>query len=76
MECPSGLFSYHALNQQGKAHCEEITKAFDFLLNTLRVHCPEGREFSLVKTKLEEGCMFAKKSVAIQPENQANEPNG
>lgn len=29
-----------------------------------------GREFAIVMTKLEEACFFAKKAMALQPENQ------
>jgi hypothetical protein len=43
---------------------------FEKCLADLQEVCPESREFSITKTKLEEACFFAKKSVAIQPENQ------
>lgn len=66
-------FAYHRLNDRGQHFCEHITLEFTELLRSLEVICPAGREFSLVKTKLEEACMFAKKSVALQPENQASE---
>jgi hypothetical protein len=52
------------LNDLGKKRAAEIASAFDQLLESLATHCPAGREFAIVKTKLEEACFFAKKSMA------------
>lgn len=65
------LFEVHMLNDLGKERARNIAKAFDSLLSDLTVFCPTAnREFSIVKTKLEEACFFAKKSMANLPENQ------
>ncbi|HZR56339.1 MAG TPA: hypothetical protein VFA74_05670 [Terriglobales bacterium] len=65
------LFAFHKLNDEGQKKAVAIADTFGILLATLRSLCPEQtREFSIVKTKLEEACFFAKKSMAIQPENQ------
>lgn len=65
------LFDYHKLNQHGLARVNNIAVSFDSLLGALEANgCQPGREFSIVKTKLEEACMFAKKAVALDPANQ------
>jgi len=63
------LFEVHMLNEVGINKAQTIAKTFGYLLDKLKEVCPEGREFSIVKTKLEEAAFFAKKSVAMQPEN-------
>lgn len=60
-------FQVHKLNQSGLAKANQIAGAFDTLLGQLEGLCPEGREFSIVKTKLEEASFFAKKAVAVNP---------
>ena len=65
------LFEVHILNEQGKSKARSIASAFDNLLNTLTTTIPTAsREMSIVKTKLEEACFFAKKAMANQAENQ------
>lgn len=64
------LFSYHQLNETGVQNANRVSQVFDTLLQELRTLCPEGREFSIVKTKLEEASFFAKKSVANVAANQ------
>jgi hypothetical protein len=64
-------FQSWPLNQHGVEKVAQITAAFDVLLNEVKEAIgQESRYFSLVKTKLEEGCMIARKGVAIQPGNQ------
>lgn len=65
------LFQVHKLNEVGFRKAEQIAAAFDALLQALDHLCPsDGREASLVKTKLEEAAFFAKKAMAKAPENQ------
>lgn len=62
-------FTVHMLNELGKKKAGEIASAFDECLDKLKKLCPDGREMSLVKTKLEEASFFAKKSMACHSEN-------
>lgn len=66
-------FGVHKLSDRGFVKANQIRDAFDRLLNDLSEITGDakgGREFSLVKTKLEEACFFAKKSMAINGVNQ------
>lgn len=65
------LFRFHKLNEDGCNKAHSIACAFDELLRTLKSLCPEVREFSIVKTKLEEASFFAKKAMANDVTNQA-----
>jgi len=65
------LFQFHKLNERGIEQAQDIAVYFSCLLDSLTSICPPGREFSIVKTKLEEAAFFAKKSIANVPENQA-----
>lgn len=65
------LFEVHRLNEEGLRKADNLARTFDTLLTHLKTLCPENtREFSIVKTKLEEACFFAKKSLAMNPVNQ------
>ena len=59
-------FEVHRLTEQGLDAANSIASEFDQLLTTLErdIGVPEGREWSIVKTKLEEACFFAKKAIA------------
>lgn len=67
------LFAFHKLNLDGQHRAAVIAERFDTLLHDLVLLCPDSREFSVCKTKLEEACFFAKKSMALRPENQETE---
>lgn len=58
-------FSRNVLTDEGLQKMSGIAELFDELLESLKVKCPEGRELSLTKTKLEEACFYAKKSIAV-----------
>lgn len=62
-------FTVHMLNDEGKTKARLIAKSFDLCLESLIKVCPPGRELSLVKTKLEEACFFAKKAMANDAQN-------
>ena len=67
-----GLFEVHILNDEGKANAQDIANKFNNLLLDLEKVCgdPPNREWSIVKTKLEEACFFAKKAMATKRQNQ------
>lgn len=62
-------FQVHMLNEAGKAKAVRIAESFSRLLDELEEVCPQSRELSIVKTKLEEAAFFAKRSMAQQAEN-------
>lgn len=68
-------FEVHILNEEGKAKSRHIALAFDSLYIELQKICGtptsgSTREMAIVRTKLEEACFFAKKSMANVKENQ------
>jgi hypothetical protein len=63
-------FKVHLLNDEGIALAKEMATRFDDLLTWCESVGQPGRELSLVKTKLEEACFFAKKAMAINPKHQ------
>lgn len=63
-------FQVHKLNEVGQRKAEELAHAFDELLEQVKQWCPDGREMSLVKTHLEQACVYAKKAIAKQQINQ------
>lgn len=66
-------FESHKLNETGFSKANGISDLFDRLLLELTSDALCGnnsREISIVKTKLEEACFFAKKAMAQKPENQ------
>jgi hypothetical protein len=64
------MFKSHMLNEAGKIKAREVGDAFEQLLTELSARGVDGRELAIVKTKLEEACFFAKRSIATKPENQ------
>lgn len=76
-------FVAHKLSEGGLAKAADIAIAFDDLMNKLESLTghdptnrldPSGRLISIVRTKLEEACFFAKKAMAVRVENQAAGP--
>lgn len=75
-------FAVHRLNALGMAKAEGLAEAFSQLLSSIEAVMgsqnyvadgpPTGaREIALVRTKLEEAAFFAKRAIAVRPENQA-----
>ena len=65
-------FASYELTEEGKQKAADIASAFDIFLYQLQRLVPPGREMSLIVTKLEEACAFAKKGMAKRfavPEN-------
>lgn len=64
-------FAVHILNAEGITKAAEIANIFNHALGQLEgVIGFGGREMSIVRTKLEEAAFFAKKAMAVRPENQ------
>lgn len=65
-------FQFHILNETGKQKAMIIALEFDAFVSSIEgiIGTWGGREMSIARTKLEEACFFAKKSMANQPENQ------
>lgn len=63
-------FRVHKLNNRGLAKAQAIADKFSELLFELEHLVPPGRHASVMRTKLEEACFFAKKGMAFAPENK------
>ena len=63
-------FSSRKLNELGLQRYYEIQNRFNDLLNQLMLICPPGREFAIVKTKLEEASFFAQKASSLNTLHQ------
>ena len=64
-------FKAHELNDAGAARVADVRKLFSVHLNNVSSVVGEGgREMAIVKTKLEEACMFAIRAISVQRENQ------
>ena len=64
-------FSPHLLNADGLEKAHRLRWSFSVLLCRIEESMPQGRELAIVRTKLEEACMFAVRGVALAPENRA-----
>lgn len=67
-------FAVHRLNPPGFLKAEQLAAAFSKLLNEIDELVPDGREKSLVITKLQEACFFAKRGIAVNTANQEPPP--
>jgi hypothetical protein len=63
-------FAVHQLNSAGLIKARIVAKAFDELMDLIVKFGVDGRALALAKTKLEESCFYAKKSIALGLENQ------
>lgn len=57
-------FSTTKVTPEGVQKINQSRTIFDNALEELKAICPEGREFALVKTKLEEASFFAVKAIS------------
>ena len=68
------LFQFYQLNDEGRRKAQLLAIAFNDLLATITPLMPvSSREVAIVRTKLEEACFFAKKSISQAVENQGCE---
>jgi hypothetical protein len=63
-------FSYHPPTEKGAQKHKRLTQEFIILAEAIESICPDGREKSLVMTKLEEAKMWASAAVARNPETR------
>jgi len=63
-------FAVHRLNDNGMDKAQAVAEAFDACLTELEKYMVDPRCAAIVRTKLEEASFFAKKSMAMAPENQ------
>jgi len=64
-------FDVHMLNDDGIAKARAIAETFSAALDALEAQCgADGREMAVVRTKLQEAAFFAKRAMAVRPENQ------
>lgn len=58
-------FEVNKVNDEGMAVMDQIAILFDNLLNAIEsIQSEDSQEISIVRTKLQEACFFAKKSIA------------
>lgn len=64
-------FTVHMLNDQGKKKAVAIAEEFSAALTLLEALCgKDGREMAIVRTKMQEAAFYAKRAMAMNPENQ------
>jgi len=64
-------FTMHLLNPEGIAKARLIAEVMTDTLNRLEELCgTSSREMAIVRTKMEEAAFFAKKAMAVNPNNQ------
>jgi hypothetical protein len=65
-----GNYRHLKLNEDGQKRVERVQELFETLDRELMCMLLRGRETSLVTTHLETACMWAKKALSLQEENQ------
>lgn len=64
-------FTVHKLNDVGMGRAKGLASTFTDFLDNLEAMCGvDGREMAIVRTKLEEASYYAKRAIAVKPENQ------
>ena len=66
-------FKSKTVSGEQAARIEDIQKAFCTFFDVIDASIPEGREKSLMITKLEEACMWGTKAISIEPKEIVNE---
>ena len=66
----NSLFAPHGLNETGGKKAGRIQQLFEGLMAEVESILTDGRELSLVRTKLQEASFFAVRGVAMKAENQ------
>lgn len=66
------LFKSFKTSKEGQEKITKVKTAFDDLLIFISKYCEESREFSICKSKLEESCFYAVKSVSISNQESEN----
>lgn len=70
------MFEVHILNSRGISEAMVLQTMFQEFLIRIEDICSNsdaGREMAIVRTKLEEASFFAKRAMAMNPENQKKE---
>lgn len=62
-------FTVHLLNDQGITKANQVAEVMSEMLDKLEALGVTGRELSLCITKAQELGFFAKRSIALNPEN-------
>lgn len=62
-------FAVHLLNDRGLAKATDVADILSEALSRIETHVPPGRERSIVVTKMQEACFFAKRGIALDPDN-------
>jgi hypothetical protein len=66
-------FGFHKMNADGQRKSQEIADLFETLLRKLKAeYFFDARTAAICNTKLEEACFYAKKSMALNTDNQAD----
>lgn len=64
------LFRSHKVNEAGVRMIEHVRADFSALVASLEEAVGGGRELAIVRTKLEEACMFSIKAISNDPRYQ------
>lgn len=65
-------FKVHLLNEEGIDNAKALAAHFSVFLSTIEELCGDAApcEMAIVRTKLQEASFFAKRAMAMDPENQ------
>lgn len=66
------MFEVHKLNDDGMRKAAALAKTFAALERELQNLCAQSRELSIARTHLETACFYAKRAVAIDPDNHTD----